>query len=445
MGWVLVLGVVVAAGCSRKLNPEFCLAHPDDVRCGSGIDAPTACTTSADCPGQICDTTLASPQCADCSADDTSLCPATAPVCSVDDTCQACVTDDDCVAGVCLPDGSCPAEDRIIHASNSGVGTAGCGAIDMPCTLVQAVVEVDADRDIIKVAPDAAQDYVIAGNSGLNVDKNVVIDARGATIRKTSTGPAITIGNGNTVTVLGGAVTGGLGSGGDGITCTSGVLTVIGTDIGGNQSDGIGDTGCGLVVDGAVLHNNSAFGINKSTGALSLTRSTLRSNLGGGASVINNGTRFTIVGNVFWSNGTVASGFGGVQINTDTSTQSRLEFNTFNSNLDNGGAGAAVSCIVAGFVARNNVMFENGTLEQVSGTCTHVYTLSSPGTPLTGTGDITDDPMFVDATAGELHTLPGSPTEGAADPSADLSGVAAEDLDGDVRTAPADLGADEHP
>jgi hypothetical protein len=55
------------------------------------------------------------------------------------------------------------------------------------------------------------------------------------------------------------------------------------------------------------------------------------------------------------------------------------------------------------------------------------------------------DPMFVNTTTGDLHLRAGSPALGAADPTSNLSGPAERDLDGDVRRAPADIGADEVP
>jgi hypothetical protein len=46
-------------------------------------------------------------------------------------------------------------------------------------------------------------------------------------------------------------------------------------------------------------------------------------------------------------------------------------------------------------------------------------------------------------TTGDLHISATSPARGAADPASDLTGIAARDIDGDARTSPADLGADE--
>jgi hypothetical protein len=53
------------------------------------------------------------------------------------------------------------------------------------------------------------------------------------------------------------------------------------------------------------------------------------------------------------------------------------------------------------------------------------------------------DPRFANPSQGDLHLLPMSPAIGAADPASDLTGIAARDLDGDIRTKPADIGADQ--
>jgi hypothetical protein len=161
-----------------------------------------------------------------------------------------------------------------------------------------------------------------------------------------------------------------------------------------------------------------------------------------------NGT-FVIVGNVFYLNGTGASLVGGLVISAAADVPNRLEFNSFNQNKTTDGIASAIQCTVAGaFTARNNIMSDNGTLtnlEQVGGTCAYAYSIVRPGTLPAGPGNSSADPLFVNTTAGDLHLNSGSPAIGAADPAASLTGVAERDIDGDLRTAPADLGADEIP
>lgn len=84
-------------------------------------------------------------------------------------------------------------------------------------------------------------------------------------------------------------------------------------------------------------------------------------------------------------------------------------------------------------------------MEQVGGTCMHTYSIVRPGMVPPGPGNSSMDPLFVNTTTGDLHLGPGSPALRAADPSSDLGGLAARDIDGDIRTAPAEIGADEVP
>jgi hypothetical protein len=93
-------------------------------------------------------------------------------------------------------------------------------------------------------------------------------------------------------------------------------------------------------------------------------------------------------------------------------------------------------------------MSGNGTLtnqEQVAGSCAHMYSIVRPGTLPAGAGNKADDPLFKNTTTGDLHIQAGSPAAGAADPGSNLTGIAAHDIDGDVRLNPADIGADEIP
>ena len=154
-----------------------------------------------------------------------------------------------------------------------------------------------------------------------------------------------------------------------------------------------------------------------------------------------------MVTNFFTYNGSTLSSAGGINYLVNASVMNRLSFNSFYRNEAQDGTGQAIECS-GQFVADDNIMYYNGTLtyvNQTGGTCAHKYSIASPGTLPTGTGNSASNPMFVNTTTGDLHIMAGSPARHAADPAADLSGVAAKDLDGDSRVAPADIGADEVP
>jgi hypothetical protein len=180
---------------------------------------------------------------------------------------------------------------------------------------------------------------------------------------------------------------------------------------------------------------------------LSVVQSAIRENAGGGINV-GSGTVFVIVGNVFFSNGSLTSTFGGVTILTTQSTLNRLEFNSFNKNQTQDSVGSAIQCTAGTFEARNNIMSGNGTLsnlEQTGGSCTHAYSIVLPGTLPAGGTNIARDPLFKNTLTGDLHIQAGSPAIRAAAPNSDITGSAARDIDGDVRVSPADVGADELP
>jgi hypothetical protein len=192
--------------------------------------------------------------------------------------------------------------------------------------------------------------------------------------------------------------------------------------------------------------NNAGGGISTTGGTLAVSQSTISGNVGGGISVTNG--IFVIVGNVFFNNGNDTVNIGGLAINSSQNALNRLEFNSFNLNKAVAGKGAAIDCFAGTFTARNNIMSDNGTLmnmAQVGGTCTHAYSIARPGTVPPGVGNSGSDPLFVNTTTGDLHVRAGSPVRGAADPNSNLTGPAERDIDGDVRSSPADIGADEVP
>jgi hypothetical protein len=122
----------------------------------------------------------------------------------------------------------------------------------------------------------------------------------------------------------------------------------------------------------------------------------------------------------------------------------RLEFNSFNQNQAGAATGQAINCSVNSFIAKNNIMSDNGTLtqmDQAGGSCSHTYSIARPGTIPSGTGNSASNPLFADPSKGNLHLQSTSPARHAADPGSDLTGVASHDIDGSLRVAPADIGA----
>ena len=157
-----------------------------------------------------------------------------------------------------------------------------------------------------------------------------------------------------------------------------------------------------------------------------------------------------IVGNVFLNNGEANSPNGGVFINTASDPMNRIDFNSIAGNLALAGGNApGIHCNAgAGCISRNNIIWGNNVNAgpQVGGSYKHAYSdigLMSVGATNDAGNNLSVDPMF--NSASDPHLMLGSMVRQKADPSADLGGIAAKDIDGEPRIAPADIGADQLP
>lgn len=424
---IVVLALVLSAGC-KIANEQSCQRpeNMDKPEC-AGVTGPE-CADNTDCAGTptpVCKTDEET--CVQCLVNDDCTASATAPICGDTNSCEGCKLDDQCPAGVCLEGGACASPDAIIFASPDGADTPGCGltAAD-PCNLQQAIDETTPTRNIVKLTAETfeatgADGFVV---DGANVPHPITVIARGATISRGTNGPGLTIKNDGKAELFGGTVTGLAGATGHGVQCLNATLAVSATTIDGN----------------------AALGVRADTCTLSVTNATLRSNLGGGISV-NNGT-FVIVGNILHFNGLPTGTVGGIKITTMANAGNRLDFNTLNQNFALE-IGPGIDCFAGTFVARNNILWNNGNgtnLKQVAGGCRVSFSDVGPmdlATANDGGDNVNMDPMFLDESS-DLHLMPASPVTGLASALA-LGGVAAVDLDGDERTSPPDIGADELP
>jgi hypothetical protein len=423
-----VIVVLGSAAASCRKSDHYCPGAPLD-NCNYR-DAIGMCTRNDDCsaPAAICDVE-GSRTCVQCLApDQTSACGGTIPVCGDDHACRGCSAHGECpVSDVCLPDGRCAEPAEVAYVQAGGAGTQPC-ARGAPCgKLQEGVTAVSASRPYIKISGTGT----LADSATTTIDgKAVTILADpGAKLDRTGDGVILEVRN------------------------TGADVRIYDLEITG-ASGGAGDVGVSMVAGGmpkltltrAKVTNNTGGGISASGGTLTVSQSTISNNTGGGISVMN-GT-FVIVSNVFFNNGNDTTLVGGVAIGTPQNAANRLEFNSFTRNKTQDTLGTAIHCIAGTFTARNNIMSDNGTLtnmNQVGGSCMHVYSIARPGTVPPGTGNSNMDPLFVNTTTGDLHVRAGSPVLGAADPSSNLTGLAERDIDGDARAAPADIGADEAP
>lgn len=426
---LLTVSLVALASCNEP-NPEFCKNpnNADDPFCkmGGACTANSSCTSTPKFP--VCDLTDNGGTCVLCTASDHTQCTGLTPHCE-DHACVACVDDNDCGAkgvGVCMPTGDCADPNSIIHAvSTGGSSNTTCGAMGNACNLDTAITAAKPGKNVIKL--DDAGTYT-SEMDGLIIDTDagigLTIDARDATLHRTNDGPILTINSGKGVTILGGTIEGANGGGGDGIRCDNATLTVHGTTIRMSEESGIDATGC----------------------TLTLSRSRIVSNRGGGINVSNG--KFVIVGNMFLSNGNSSSTNPGVAIVTTADSTNRLEFNTIANNATTTSiVTAGIDCkIGTGFTASHNIIWNNmiggnaSTAPQTANNCTHVYSAIGPAA-VAGTGNISDPPGL----SADGHLATGSPALKKVELGADLTGLVARDIDGDLRVAPADLGADQLP
>jgi len=449
-------------GLSCQLPENAGRAPCTDGSSGGSCENSTECMDKANFPA--CET-MPGPylhMCVQCTTGATgehALCTGTTPVCK-NDTCASCTSGDDCGAGgLCLPNGACAVSRSIIYASPGGSPTTPCGdTTNTACSFTTALTAVTPTRNVIKLDNMNTATYTPPASApAYTVSADVTIDARGAILHHNGDNPILSISSNTTATLFGGTIEGATGANNaDGILCgTNATLTIDGTTITMSDRSGINATnGCKLTVTNALIGTNShrsgvfVAGITASGSAVMLSRSKLLSNTGGGISVTN-GT-FVIVGNVFFDNGDINNSTnGGVLISASPDPMNRMEFNSIFGNHAQAGNAPGVICSAgAGYIARNNIIWGNdGTPGvQIGGSCKHAYSdvgMTLLGGIYDGGNNLSVDPMFT--TMSDFHLMPNSGVLKRADLNANLAGVAAKDIDGDARIAPADIGADQLP
>jgi hypothetical protein len=487
LGLGFLLGAAVAlSGCDwllgDKLNPEFCAAHPDNQRCRMAFPDAGGCTASAQCmaPTPVC--SLPAQTCVQCTVTEHDACTGLTPACGADNACRACAAHAECPSSACLPDGSCGTDASVAYVDPMGSGTsctqlAPCGKISDAVKLGKPFVklhgtineQVSLNTDVTILADPGTTLTDTMNGILLKIDGTIHVAIYDLTISGASgmNNPGISLLSGNTanVSLVRTTVSGNAGGGisatggtlsisdstisanpGGGISATGGAtVTVSQSKITGNVNGGIQTNGGATTVSQSTISGNTNGGIQTTGGTLTVSQSTISANVpGGGISAMN--SVFVIVGNVVFNNGGNVSSVGGISVSTMMSAMNRLEFNTIVANTAQDGTGSGVHCLAGTFTAKDNIVSDNRNLTsttQIDGGCTHAYTLVHPGAPPTGTGNIGDDPKFVNEGTGDVHLQTTSPARGKADPSADLTGIAAHDIDGDARVAPADLGADQ--
>jgi len=332
--------------------------------------------------------------------------------------CRACQGHGDCSLSLaCLPDGSCAAEADVAYVDPTGTANTLCSR-PKPCSSVKSALMTS--RPFVKFHGTLDETVTVQGRS----EVTFLADSAAALTRAQGAGAVLTIASDVPSFKIY-----------DLAIADVGDVNTVGISIPSGTPE--------VTLIRVTIKDNAGTGISIGGGALILAQSVISGNGRGGA-LINGDAKFTIVDNVFIGNGSMTSARGALEISTSAAATNQLEFNSFYNNAAQSGVAAAVQCTAGVFTARNNIMLDNGTLNnplQVGGTCSHTYSIATPGPPLSGPGDLAVDPLFKDPVHGDLHLQAGSPAIRAADPSTDLTGIAARDRDGTIRTRPATLGA----
>lgn len=443
--YVLILIGTLAMLPACRCNPLYCEDHPGH-NCDNPIDSSTdgreRCMMNSQCtaPAGVCDV-AGSMTCVQCTASQPEACVGTTPVCGTDNACQPCAAHPECTASnVCLPDGSCASEGDVAYVAAAGSGTS-CTKM-LPCKKVSDAV--NTNRPYVKFQGAA----VINEQVMLNGKNLTILADPGAKLTDTSNGILLRIDGASHVSIYDLEISGASGATNPGISLQPGnaaVVALVRVTLNDNQGGGISMTGGSLTVTQSTISSTTSgiqgTGISATGGSLTVSQSLISGNRGG---IFEMDGTFVIVGNVFFDNGGITSSIGGIAISTANNATNRLDFNTFAQNSARDGIGPGVQCTIGTFTAKNNILSDNRTatgMEQVGGTCSHIYSIVRPGTLPPGAGNKASDPLFANVPMADLHLQMPSPARGAADPTADLTGVASHDIDGTARTVPADIGA----
>lgn len=413
-----LVAILVVAGCT-KTNDNFCAnAPPPDFNC-KDIDG-QRCGSNNDCTVDgkpICKMGIETPICVQCVAD-TDCTGVETPVCSTDNVCTGCLSDDQCASKACLETGACADESRIIYVKVGGLDDDACGAKDNECLLSRAINKVSGQKDIVRLEPGT---YAVG--SELTIDAPMTLLARGSTFTR-SDGPLVTV--------------------------ARALKLIGGTFKGPNSNHGIQcNSGGALEIYGATIQQMSQAGIQSDTCPLTISRSFIRGNERGGVNMVNDAVKVHITNNFISDNGDLNnSNVGGMSLNV--TSDSVVEFNTVvdNQSRSMGDLAGGIVCESAAtppYNAPNNVVHRNfggpGGTQEVNGSCTFQRSFTmhvAPGVDAIGFKNpeaANPDYHLTDRSPGTVRNVDECSTERVK-----------VDFDGDSRPADGkcDLGADEY-
>lgn len=192
------------------------------------------------------------------------------------------------------------------------------------------------------------------------------------------------------------------------------------------------------------IKDNRGLAISVGDGLLTMDRTTLARNADGGLAVFST-ARVVVTNSLVVNNGSPTSAYGGIWVSSDATTHNQISFTTVYRNFSVQGASSGIACTGKQTEIVDSMFVSNGlvdTTSQATGNCQFRDTLTYPGAPPAGQGNLGMDPELVDPAHGDFHPSCDSPAIGAAGPMVPLAGATAWDLDGRQRACgPAAIGA----
>lgn len=452
----LVLSLVVVGGCHQD-NPESC-ELPANAGMGmcppvDATDAPTTpppppeCTMSNPCTNPdkgVCDTTLDGGTCVQCTAASQMACKGASLAC-INRACAPCTKHTDCVdSNVCMPDGTCANADDVAYLDGGGTDQMTCSQATK-CTRIERAVMA---KSILKISGTLTE------RATLNNMRNIVILADPtARLTPTQDGAALDIRGNSTIQIYDleiSHMSGGAAKDGIALSDTA-ELALTNVRLVNNTADGARIAGGHLTFTHCTIAQNANRGISMTGGELTISRSEVTTNVGGGIFIPGDG-KFQIVGNFIFGNGGASTQAGGISIGASAGDgTNRIDFNSVSRNNANVAFAPGIHCVSTGtqLTAKYNVVWDNGVApfatDEVNITgCVHVSSDIGPSPGSAGVSNFNLDPGFTDEASGDLKLKNTSNVRQKAE-DLDLSGLAAKDIDGEMRSSPVDLGADQAP
>jgi hypothetical protein len=144
------------------------------------------------------------------------------------------------------------------------------------------------------------------------------------------------------------------------------------------------------------------------------------------------------------NNGSPTSAYGGIWVSADASTHNQIWFTTVYRNVSVQGTSPGIACTGKQTEVVDSMFVENGladTTSQATGNCQFRNTLTYPGAPVAGQGNLAVNPELVNPDAGDFHPRCDSPAVDATDRRVPPTGATAWDLEGRQRSCPPAIGA----